>query len=116
MRIGVDVGMYFHVNIIGIEKVAKLISNFNAFCNFNKHALLDTVLGSCFLVVDEHKAAVPFAKENNYRCKFCFRALHLRVCTDAYFQVIAFLSFPFDGLLNRLYDGQFNRVAVKFSP
>jgi hypothetical protein len=45
-----------------------------------------------------------------------FLADHLRVCSDAHFQLEAAGNFPFNGFLHCIQQGLLNALSVKSSP
>jgi len=94
LRIGVNVGMYFHFNAVFNKQIAQLVSNFNAFGNFYQHTFFNVILLPRFVVMNVHKATAVLTQKNNYVSKLCFFTFNLAVCANTYFQANAFFRFP----------------------
>lgn len=77
VRVGVDVGMHFHVHIIPVEEVAKLVGDLDTARYFHQHPLLDGVGLPAAFVADVHEAPVFLPKKNNNGGEFRFATAYL---------------------------------------
>lgn len=111
-RIGVDVGVYLHFNVVTVEQRTKFKGGFDGFAHFMEHAFLqrEMILGDKGIEI--HESTVFFSHKNDCRGEFDDVLLDLGIGSNTDFEFVAVSYFSKYCRFYLVMDGPRNRGAI----
>ena len=116
LRICVDVGVHFQVDVVERKEPGERVRYIDTFCDFFQHPFLYAHRPPGCFREDIHEPAFAFPEEDDDRRELRGRAFHLAVGADADLQAVAQLFFPYEDGTDLVLYGDPNPGAVWLLP